>query len=467
MSMQTPRTEFAQAIKAISTERGLDADVILNTIKHAIVAAYKRDARERGEDVDAFEYEVVLDPTTGGAKVLAWDAPEVELDEEGEPVEESEEARAERVAEVSEKDKKDVTPPGFGRIAAQTAKQVIHQKIREAEHGAIMDEYTDRVGALISGMVLRFDGPNVRVDLGRAEALMPKEERVPNERLSLNQRLSFLLVEIQETPRGRKLILSRSRAEFVQKLFEREVPEMGAGSVEVKKIVRDPGVRTKMAVHSNQSGIDPVGSCVGQKGVRVQAVTNELGGERVDIIPWNEDVIELIKVALAPAEGLSVELDEEEKIAHVKAPEDQLSLAIGKDGQNARLASELTGWRIEVEPEDGASKSTEDKENDKTDEDGKKESKEVDDEVYDAEGNIVEDIVEEKGTNEKVDDSVKEEGDKEENDEVEPKDAEEANTGKAEEAEETEKEEKEEKEEGESENEKEDSDNDDKDKSDK
>lgn len=333
-----PRTEFAQALKAIASERGLDADVILDTIKHAIIAAYRRDAKERGEDVEGYEYDVDIDSSSGEAKVYAW--PEGEEDK-----------------------KEDVTPPGFGRIAAQTAKQVVHQKIREAEKGAIMDEFSDRIGTLISGMVLRFDGPDVRVDLGRAEGIMPASERVPNERLSANQRYTFLLKDIEETPRGKNIILSRTDPEFVVKLFEREVPEMSSGSVEVKTIAREAGVRTKIAVDSNQSGVDPVGSCVGQKGVRVQAVTNELGGERVDIIPYSETIEDLVKAALSPAEGLSVNLKEEEdeegevqKIAIVQAPEDQLSLAIGKDGQNARLAAKLTGYKIEIESIGGEEK---------------------------------------------------------------------------------------------------------------
>ena len=326
--MQTPRTEFAQALKAIATERGLEASVILDTIKQAIIAAYRRDAHERGEDAEEIELEAEIDPISGEAKVFTW------------PTDKPEE-------------RQDVTPPGFGRIAAQTAKQVIHQKIREAEKGAIMDEFSQRIGNLISGTILRFDGPDVRVDIGRTEAIMPADERIPNERLSANQRLTFLLKEIRETPRGKTIILSRSDPEFVSKLFSREVPEVNSGSVEVKAIAREAGVRTKVSVSSNQSGVDPVGSCVGQKGVRVQAVTNELGGERVDIIPWNEKVEEFIKAALAPAEGLSVNLEVDEemgvKIASVSAPEDQLSLAIGKDGQNVRLAAKLTGFRIEIE----------------------------------------------------------------------------------------------------------------------
>lgn len=325
--MQTPRTEFAQALKAIATERGLDADVIIDTIKQAIIAAYKRDARDKGEEVEELMYDVELDPVNGEAKIFAW--------EEG-----------------KDEEKQDVTPPGFGRIAAQTAKQVIHQKIREAEKSSIMDEFSGRIGSLVSGIILRFDGPNVRVDLGRTEGIMPSDERTPNERLSPNQRLTFLLKDIVESPRGKDVILSRADPNFVKMLFAREVPEIGSGSVEVRSIAREAGVRTKMTVISSQQGVDPVGSCVGQKGVRVQAVTNELDGERVDIIPWTDDEKELIILALSPAEGLKVRLDKKVKIAKVSAPEDQLSMAIGKDGQNARLAAKLTGWKIEVEPDD-------------------------------------------------------------------------------------------------------------------
>ncbi len=390
--MQTPRTEFAQALKAVATERGLDAEIILASIKEAIVAAYKRDARERGEEVEDKVYEVELDSASGEAKIFAWPAPE-DI-EEGDPNEHKDK-------------KKDITPPGFGRIAAQTAKQVIHQKIREAEKDAVMDEFSGRVGGLISGMILRFDGPDVRVDVGRAEGLMPSNERVPEERLSSNQRYTFLLKEIVETPRGKQLILSRSDAQFVAKLFEREVPEMSSGSVEVKAIAREAGVRTKMAVVSNQSGVDPVGSCVGQKGVRVQAVTNELGGERVDIISWSDDTPELIKAALSPAESLTVSLDEEEKVANVQAPDDQLSLAIGKDGQNARLAAKLTGWKIEIEG-DGSGEKEEDKEEPESAEE-KAEKKE--------------DVTEDTQADQK-DEKAPEETEKEENEEAEKESAE-------------------------------------------
>ncbi len=315
--MQTPRTEFAQALKAIASERGLDAGVILEAIKQAIVAAFRRDAKDRGEELpEELVIDAEINSLDGGAKVLI----------EG----------------------KDVTPPGFGRIAAQTAKQVIHQKIREAERGVIMEEFSGRIGSLVSGIVLRFDGPNVRVDMGRTEGIMPAEERTPSEILSQGQRLTFLLKDIVENLKGKDIILSRADPQFVSKLFAREVPEFNAGTVEVKAISREAGVRTKIAVYSTASGVDPVGSCVGQKGVRVQAVTNELGGERVDVITYSEDAKELIKSALSPADNLSVKANKKTMEAVVTAPEDQLSMAIGKDGQNVRLASKLTGYRIEV-----------------------------------------------------------------------------------------------------------------------
>lgn len=332
---QKPRTEFSQAMRAIAQERGLDVEVILETIRQAYVAAFRRDARERGDEVEGFEYEAEIDSSTGEAKIFGWP-----VDEEG----------------VAAGEKKDVTPPGFGRIAAQTAKQVIHQKIREAEKGVVMDEFEGRVGSLLSGTVLRFDGASVRVDLGKTEAIMPAEERIPTERLSPTQRLTFLLKAIEDGARGKQLVLSRADDEFVRRIFAREVPEIASGSVEIRVIAREPGVRTKVAVHSTQSGVDPVGSCVGQKGVRVQAVTTELGGERVDIIPWSENAEEFIRATLAPIEIVKIKVNEEEKTAVVEVLEDQLSLAIGKDGQNVRLAGKLTGYKIEIVSASGEEK---------------------------------------------------------------------------------------------------------------
>lgn len=318
------RSEFSLALAAIAKERGLEPEAVLETIREAIVAAFRRDVRERGEDAEEQLLEAQIDSQTGEARIFTW--------EEG-----------------KEEKKQDITPPGFGRIAAQTAKQVILQKIREAEKDVIMAQFEGRIGSLVSGVVLRFDGANVRVDIGRTEGFMPANERIPSERLSISQRTTFLIKEIRETERGRDIILSRADPELVKKLFAREVPEISSGAVEIKAIAREAGARTKIAVFSNQSGVDPVGSCVGQKGVRVQAVINELNGEKIDVIPWTENPADLIISSLAPAEGVSVVLNEKTKEARVKIPEDQLSLAIGREGGNVRLAVHLTGWRIEIE----------------------------------------------------------------------------------------------------------------------
>lgn len=319
---QLPKSEFAQAVSAVAAERGIEPLVILESIKAAILAAYKKDARDGSEaELEEEQFEVEINQDTGEARIF--------LLKKGGELE-------------------DVTPPGFGRIAAQTAKQVIHQKIREAEREAVLSGYEERIGQLVSGVVLRFDGQNVRVDIGKVEAIMPDEERIPGEHLESGQRLTFLLKEIREGLRGREIVVSRSDSLFIQKLFEREVPELASKSVEIRSIAREPGVRTKIAVASRVSGVDPVGSCVGQKGVRVQAVINELGGEKIDIIPWMEDPKEMIIAALSPAQGISIVIDKDKKVAKVSVPKDQVALAIGKDGQNVRLAAKLTEYNIDV-----------------------------------------------------------------------------------------------------------------------
>jgi N utilization substance protein A len=311
------RSEFALALNQVATERGVDPEVVLDTVKNAILAAYRKDHPDADMVTDEEGYTAELNPNTGEAKIL----------HEG----------------------KDITPPGFGRIAAQTAKQVILQKIREKEKEAIITDYKVKIGTVVSGVILRFAGPNVIVDIGKTEAVMPPQEQIPTERYHQNLRLSFYLVEIREGLRGEEVIVSRASTGLIEGLFRREVPEVASGSVEIRQIVREAGTRTKMAVFSDQSGIDPVGSCVGQKGVRVQAVLQEVNGEKIDIIQWTDDIKSYITQALAPAKDVTVHLDEEAKIAKVNVPEDQLSLAIGKDGQNVRLASKLTGYRIEIE----------------------------------------------------------------------------------------------------------------------
>lgn len=307
------RSEFSLALNQVATERGIDPAVVLETIKAAIVAAYRKDYG--ADEIETLTVE--LNPDTGEAKIF--------------------------------KEGKDITPPGFGRIAAQTAKQVILQRIREAEKQAVLADYQTKVGSIAPGMILRFDGPNVIVDIGRTQAVMPPQEQSQGERYHLNQRLTFYIEGIRETIRGNEIIVSRAHKGLVEGLFRREVPEVASGAVILKITAREAGGRTKVAVSSTQSGVDPVGSCVGQKGVRVQAVISELGGnEKVDIIQWSEDSKQLIMAALAPAKDIEVVLNEVKKSAEVLVPDDQLSLAIGRDGQNVRLAAKLTGWKIDI-----------------------------------------------------------------------------------------------------------------------
>lgn len=309
----TVRSEFTLALNQVATERGIDPKVVLETIKAAIQAAYRKDYGS--QDIDKIE--VTINPDTGEAKVIL--------------------------------DQKDITPPGFGRIAAQTAKQVILQRIREAEKKAVIAEYTTKVNSIVNGMVLRFDGPNIIVDIGKAEGIMPPQEQTPGEHYRLNQRLVFYIEGIRQTMRGDEIIVSRAHKGLVSGLFRREVPEVANNAVEVKEIAREAGNRTKIAVTSTQSGVDPVGSCVGQKGVRVQAVITELGGmEKIDIIQWNEDSKLFIQAALSPAKDAEVVINEKKKTAIAYVPEDQLSLAIGRDGQNVRLAAKLTGFKIDI-----------------------------------------------------------------------------------------------------------------------
>jgi len=325
------RSEFALALNQVSNERGIDPEVVLETVRNAILAAYRKDHPE----VEIEEYTAILDSNTGEAKIMH--------------------------------DKEDVTPPGFGRIAAQTAKQVILQKIREKEKEAVLSDFRLRLGSIANGMVLRFAGPNVIVDVGKTEAIMPPGEQIQNEKYHLNQRLVVYLLEIQEGLKGEEVVVSRSAPKLLEGLFKREVPEVAQGAVEVKDIVREAGMRSKVAVASNQSGIDPVGSCVGQKGVRIQEVIKEFGGmEKIDIIQWQELPKNYIAAALSPAKDLRVELDEKEKIAHVFVAQEELSLAIGKEGQNVRLASRLTGYRIEIEGKEDEASTAEDKKTVKT-----------------------------------------------------------------------------------------------------
>lgn len=307
------RSEFTLALNQIASERGVDPEVVLDTMRGAILAAFRKD----NPDIVIEEYTADLNQQTGETKIL--------------------------------KDGKDVTPPGFGRIAAQTAKQVLLQKIREKEKDAIIEEYSKRMGSVVTGMILRFAGPNIIVDIGKTEAIIPPQQKIPNEQYFLNKKMPVFIVEINEE-HGREIVVSRSHPGLIEGLLRREVPEVAAGSVVVKKVVREPGARAKIAVYSETSGIDPVGSCVGQKGVRIQAVIDALDGlEKIDVIQWNPDPAKFIVNSLSPAKNLEVTINEEEKLAKVTAPQEELPLIIGREGQNVRLASKLTGYNIEVE----------------------------------------------------------------------------------------------------------------------
>ncbi len=306
------RTEFAAALNQVASERGIDVSEVIETIKIAITAAYHKDF-----DPEENEVEVDLDPITGEVQI--------------------------------KKDGKNVTPAGFGRIAAQTAKQVILQRIRESEKNSILDEFRTKTGTIMSGQIQRISGPIVTVNLGKAEAIMPPQEQMQNENYSLGQRLKFYIVGIKEGTHGEEIIVSRADKGLLEGLITAEVPELAGGAVEIKAIAREAGQRSKIAVSSNQMGVDPVGSCVGQKGVRIQAVINELGSERIDIIQFSDDIKTFIAQSLSPAKDIVVTVNEEEKTAVVSVPEDQLSLAIGKDGQNVRLAAKLTGYKIDIQ----------------------------------------------------------------------------------------------------------------------
>lgn len=334
----TARSEFASAVNQIAHERSLDPNVILDAIRQAIVVAFKKD--HPGEFQEDHYYDVELDSGTGEAKVLA--TPGQIEDVDGTPV----------VHALPGASPSNVTPPGFGRIAAQTAKQVIVQKIREAEKANIISEYEKRIDSLVGGMIIRFVGSDIIVDIGKAEAVLPREEQIPSENYNPNQRLTFYLSGVREGTRGKEVVVSRTQPGLIRELFRREVPEVNSGNVEIKAIARDPGSRTKIAVYSHQTGVDPVGSCVGQKGVRVQAVIGELNGEKIDIVQYSDDPEKFTASALSPAGGLSVQIDEKKKTAQVTAPADQLSLAIGRDGQNAKLAGKLTGYHIDIKASD-------------------------------------------------------------------------------------------------------------------
>jgi N utilization substance protein A len=334
--------EFTAAIGMLSNEKGVSPEVVLEALESALVSAYKRNFEDTELNIVAR-----IDPASGEPRVFVEKTVVEEPSDEGEiSLDQARTIRA--AAELGDTVLEDVTPRSFGRIAAQTAKQHIVQKLREAERKRVYDEFEARKEEILHGLVQRIDQRTVIMELGKTEAVMPPSEQVPTERYFPGQRLRVYLVEVHESHKGPQLLVSRTHKGMIRRLFEQEVPEIFNGTVEIKNIAREPGARSKVAVWAIQEGIDPVGSCVGMRGVRIQNIVNELSGEKIDVIPWDPDPSVFVASALSPAQVQRVDISEEEKTATVIVPERQLSLAIGREGQNARLAARLTGWRIDI-----------------------------------------------------------------------------------------------------------------------
>ena len=316
--------DMMEALQALATDRDIPLDALFAALADALETAYKRSP-------GAHEFSwVTIDPDTMEIRVFAQD-----LDEEGEPV----------------GDEFDVTPDDFGRIAAQTTRQVMTQRIREAERDLKYEEYAGREGDIVTGMIQQTDARYTLLDLGGVEALLPQAEQVPYERPEANTRLKAYIVEVRKTAKGPQIVVSRTHPGLIKRLFELEVPEIADGVVEIKACAREPGHRTKISVASNDPNVDPVGACVGARGARVRMVVNELRGEKIDIVPFSEDPVDFVMKALSPAKVKDVLIDEESGTATVIVPDFQLSLAIGKEGQNARLAARMTGWRVDIKSE--------------------------------------------------------------------------------------------------------------------
>ena len=337
--------DFLDALRQIEKEKEIPLEVLLSTIESALETAYRKNYAATGD------IRVRVSSSKGGFHVYC----------EKDVVENVENEHTEITVEEARKHNPDavagqvieieVTPENFGRIAAQTAKQVVVQRIREAEREHVYEEFGDRVGEVITCTVSRREQRNVFVNLGKIEALLPPAEQVPIEPYRFNDRLKVYLLEVRRTPKGPLVVVSRTHPSLIRRLFEFEVPEIAEGIVTIKSVAREPGARTKVAVHSTDEKVDPMGACVGHRGTRVQSIVNELYGEKIDIVRWNERIDKFISEALSPAKAVSVKCDEETKTALVIMPDSQLSLAIGKSGQNVRLAARLTGWRIDIRSE--------------------------------------------------------------------------------------------------------------------
>jgi len=333
------------ALEQLEREKGLNKEVIIEAIEAALISAYRKNFGS------SQNVRIHFDRTTGEIKVFALK--KVTERPQNEMVEISLENahKINKRLQIGDICEIEVTPRKFGRIAAQTAKQVIVQRIREAERGIILEEFTSKENDIITGIVQRVERNNVIIDVGRTEGILPPSEQTPGEEYKFNDRLKLYVTEVKKTTKGPQVMLSRTHPGLIKRLFELEVPEIHDGIVEIKSIAREPGSRTKISVYSKDTNVDPVGACVGQKGTRVQAIVDELRGEKIDIIKWSSNPEEYISSSLSPAKVIQVSINEEEKSAKVTVPDFQLSLAIGKEGQNARLAAKLTGWKIDIKSE--------------------------------------------------------------------------------------------------------------------
>jgi transcription termination/antitermination protein NusA len=337
--------DFLAVLEFWEREKGINRDVLANAVQEALLSAAKRAIGP------ARELRVVIDQKTGDIRAFAKLIVSEKVISKHDQISAFDARRIRAEAQLGEEVEVEVTPVGFGRIAAQYAKQALMQHIRRAEKQLIFTEFKDRVGDIISGTVRRFDRSDVIVDLGKYEALLPNRERVPTEEYQVGERLRCYVRAVEEGPHGPEIILSRSDPRFVIKLFQLEVSEINDGTIEIKGIAREPGFRTKLAVWTRDEKVDPVGACVGLRGQRVKNIVRELNNEKVDIIRWDPNVRNFVTNALAPAKLKAFEIDESRKRVRITVSEDQLSLAIGKRGQNARLTSKLTGWQVDIEPE--------------------------------------------------------------------------------------------------------------------
>lgn len=343
-------SEFIEALKLIVKEKGINEDLIFSTVEDALVSAYKKNYGQTG--IKSEEVRVTMNRVTG--EIHVYSVRKVATDEEMEEDETNSLISLEDARKIS-KDyvigdliDEEVTPKNFGRVAAQSAKQLVVQRIKEAERNIIYEEFIQKEFDIITGKILRKDKGNVFVDLGRIETILGPTEQIPNEEYIFNDRLKFYIVEVKKTTKGPQIIVSRTHPGLIKRLFELEVPEIADGTVEVKNISREAGFRTKISVFSKDENVDPMGACVGPKGVRVQNIVNELKNEKIDIIKWDKLPERYIANSLSPAKVLDVDINEDNKSAKVIVDDTQLSLAIGKEGQNVRLAAKLTGWKIDI-----------------------------------------------------------------------------------------------------------------------